>query len=134
MSTAKASPLVLAAICLLAVGCGGHMKTATTTTHLSYELSLSRGPSVGRRTGSEMSFGQSRPLTRAAAAREVRAYMHRHYGANVVARCTKDGQFFMACSFRRGAGCAQLGVANADNGAEPIVVTGVLPAPRSSCT
>jgi hypothetical protein len=81
-----------------------------------------------------MSFGPSRPLTRAAAAAgEVRAYMRRHYGANVVAHCTKDGQF-MACSFRRGAGCAQLGVANADNGAEPIVVTGVLPAPWSSCT
>jgi hypothetical protein len=59
--------------------------------------------------------------------------MRRHYGANVVARCRKDGQF-MACSFRRGAGCAQLGVANGDNGAEPIVIIGVLPAPRSSCT
>jgi hypothetical protein len=102
-----------------------------TTTQLSYSISVS--PSVGGRAGSEMSFGPSRPLTRVGAAREVRAYMRRHYGVNVVARCTKDGQF-MACSFRQGAGCAQLGVVNGDNGAEPIVITGVLPAPRSSCT
>jgi hypothetical protein len=126
--------LILAAsICLLAVGCGGHKKTATATTHVSVELSVSRGPSVGGRAGSEMSFGPSRPLTRASAAREVRAYVRRHYGANVVARCTRDGQF-MACSFRRGAGCARLGVAKGDNGTEPIVITSVLPVPRSSCT
>jgi hypothetical protein len=109
----------------------GDKKTATTTTELSYSISVS--PSVGRRAGSEMSFGPSRPLTRVGAAREVRAYMRPHYRAKVVARCRKDGQF-MACSFRRGAGCAQLGVANGDTGAEPIVITGVLPAPRSSCT
>jgi hypothetical protein len=130
----RTTPLILAvSICALAVGCGSDKKTITTTTHLSYELSVSRGPSVGARAGSEMSIGQSRPFTRAAAAREVRAYMRRHYSANVVARCRRDGQF-MACSFRRGNGCAQLGVANADNGGEPIVITGVLSAPRSSCT
>jgi hypothetical protein len=122
------------AICVLAVGCGAQKKNVTTE-RLEYRLSVSasRGSSVGERIGSEMSFvSHRRPLTRAAAEREVRAYMRRHYGVIVDVRCARDGQF-MACSFPRRAGCAELGVANGDNGATPIVVTSVLAAPRSSC-
>jgi hypothetical protein len=127
--------VVALAFCVFAVGCGAHKKTVSTTELVQSRLSvsLSSGSGIHIREGTtELLEPPYRPLTRAAAAREVRAYMRRHYGAVVDARCAREGQF-MACWFRRGAGCARLEVQGAYNGATPVVISSVLPASRSSC-
>jgi hypothetical protein len=129
----RASSAALAvAICVLAVGCGAQKKNVTTTEHVEYRLSVSRGASVGGAIGSDTVVISSRPLTREAAAREVRGYMRRHYGAAVDARCTRDGQF-MDCTFWRNGACEMLSVIKADNGAGLVVTSGMVGAPRSSC-
>ena len=121
---------VTAAVCALAVGCGAQKQNVTTTTErIESEVVLSVG---GGKATNGLPLQPQRPLTRVAAAREARAYVRRHLGAVVDVRCARVGRF-MACSFRRGAGCAMLTVEGAYNGATPVVIGGVVAAPQSSC-
>src|SRR5437773_12320512 len=91
---ARAASLVLAAaICALAVGCGGDKRTATTTAeHLQYSISVSPA-GVGERVEADSLIVARRPLTRAAAGREGRAYTRRHLGVVAGPRSLPDRPF-----------------------------------------